>query len=144
MPYQIVYTSAETRKMRPQDLTALLKEARTNNERLGVTGLLLYRKGTFIQVLEGERMNVKDLYDRIVRDERHQGVSQLKAGPVDEREFGEWAMGFRELDEDAMAKLSDLEGYSHFLDPDQTVHQLQKLAQNPSYAYEALLLFKGE
>jgi hypothetical protein len=86
MPYQLVYTSAETRRMRPQDLADLLDEAREENERLNVTGLLLYRSGAFIQVLEGDRLVVKDLYDTI---ERHQGATVLRTEQIRKCEFGD-------------------------------------------------------
>jgi hypothetical protein len=143
MPYQIVYTSVEGHEMRPPQLADLLKAVREKNERLGVTGLLLYRDGVFLQVLEGERDTVEALYEKIEHDERHRNVLTFHAEPISEREFGEWAMGFRNLSEDDLEKVRDLPGYSDFFAPGHTERQLRKASEESSFAYEALLYFKG-
>ena len=97
MTYQIVYCSAATTAFDEQDLLALLAVARTNNTRLGVTGMLLFHEGSFIQVLEGERETVETLYDRVAQDQRHAGTRVLARGEVEERSFEEWSMGFRHV-----------------------------------------------
>lgn len=137
--YQLIYASTATREMTERDLSALLEQARTKNERLEITGLLLYRDGAFIQVLEGGRETVDQLFATIEADERHEDVIKLKGEKTHgEREFPKWSMGFRQVnDED----LNRLPGFSSFMQDD-TVRQLRRLAANPSFAYEALLKFK--
>ncbi|MCA9738410.1 MAG: BLUF domain-containing protein, partial [Gemmatimonadetes bacterium] len=71
----------------------LLEGARATNTRLGVTGLLLFHEGSFIQVLEGPPDVVEALYARIETDPRHGGALVLSRGLVEERSFGEWRMG---------------------------------------------------
>ena len=61
MVYRMVYVSAATAPLDADALLALLTRARDKNQRLGITGLLLYRDGDFIQLLEGEREAVANL-----------------------------------------------------------------------------------
>ena len=72
----------------------LLEHARRNNEKAGVTGMLLYKDGNFMQVLEGEERVVQALSAKIGRDPRHEKMVTLLEGPLAEREFSDWSMGF--------------------------------------------------
>ncbi len=92
--HQLVYFSAAVGSFSEEDLTELLAVARENNGRLGISGMLLYDAGSFIQVLEGERDAVEALFDKIERDPRHTGTRILARGEIDERAFGDWTMGF--------------------------------------------------
>ena len=60
--HQVVYASAAVEAFSEVQLVQLLARARTNNERLGVTGLLLYDEGSFLQVLEGDAKVIELLY----------------------------------------------------------------------------------
>ena len=79
MVYYLVYISSATWLMSDEELAALLMECRTNNERLQVTGMLLYKEGNFIQVLEGEQETVEQLYIKIRADVRHTGATELSS-----------------------------------------------------------------
>lgn len=94
---ELVYISAAKRRCDPPELASILEVARKNNARLGVTGILLYEDGSFIQVLEGDRPVVQELFDKIARDPRHDRVSVLGDRAVDTRSFGEWTMGYVSL-----------------------------------------------
>jgi Sensors of blue-light using FAD len=91
---QVVYASAALAPLSELELTQLLMRARANNTRRGVTGLLLYIDGSFLQVLEGEDHVVEALLARIARDPRHDRVSILLRRPIEQRQYSEWAMGF--------------------------------------------------
>lgn len=91
---QLIYASAATVPFANADLQALLKKARENNESLGVSGMLVYHKGSFLQVLEGEEDVVLPLFEKIERDDRHDSVKMLLRATVEEPSFGEWKMGF--------------------------------------------------
>jgi hypothetical protein len=90
-------------------VTAILDQARRNNPRLGVTGLLCYAGDVFIQVLEGGRDGVCELFNAIVRDDRHSAVRILLYEEVTARRFGDWTMGRAEI---AKASRSVLLKYS--------------------------------
>lgn len=96
--YSLVYVSAAVDHFSDDALQELLKRARHKNAQLGVTGLLLYSDGSFMQCLEGPRPTVSALFETISRDPRHHQVMTLVDEPVEQREFGEWAMAFRRVD----------------------------------------------
>lgn len=96
---QLVYMSSAVSWPTQADLEALLAEARANNERRGITGLLVYKKGQFLQLLEGPEHDVRALFETIRRDPRHTGAVVLTDRNIDERSFSNWHMGFRNLDE---------------------------------------------
>jgi len=91
---QLVYVSSATAPFSAEDLRVLLAEARAKNEERGITGMLLYHDGNFIQAIEGEAAAVETLHAEILRDPRHRGVLVLSRGPIERRQFDGWAMGF--------------------------------------------------
>lgn len=93
----IVYVSAARHAFTPHELEALLEKSRANNSRDGVSGVLVYRDGDFLQVLEGPEEAVRRTYERIARDPRHGGVIVLDESAIAQRQFGEWSMGFRRV-----------------------------------------------
>jgi hypothetical protein len=72
---------------------SILDEARSRNPRHGITGLLCFRDDIFVQVLEGGRDAVSELYNAIVRDKRHKDVRLLSYEEIGERRFPNWNMG---------------------------------------------------
>lgn len=106
---QLVYVSFATHKFSEAELEQLLDSIRVNNQRLGVTGMLLYRNGDFIQVLEGAETTITQLYQTILDDPRHSGMFELLSQPITEREFGDWSMGFKRIGSD------NLPGYSKLM-----------------------------
>jgi hypothetical protein len=93
----LVYVSSATQLFSDEDLKALLAQSRDKNKRLGITGLLLYKDGNFMQVLEGAEDAVLATYASIQADTRHHGILELIRQPVQEREFASWSMGFKNL-----------------------------------------------
>lgn len=77
---------------RKRALGALFSQARSNNKRHDITGALLVSGDTFIQTLEGEEQVVRQVYETIRQDDRHDGVELLDSGMVPERVFGHWSM----------------------------------------------------
>ncbi len=65
-----------------------------NNNKVSVTGALLFNGGSFAQVLEGPRKAVETTFERIQRDPRHSDVSVLQCEPVEARGFSNWSMAF--------------------------------------------------
>jgi hypothetical protein len=77
---------------RVAELGAIFTSARTNNKRLGVTGALVITEDAFAQTLEGDEAVVRELYEHIRADPRHESVTLLEEEAVAERLFGRWAM----------------------------------------------------
>lgn len=107
----LVYTSVATQKMSDDDLKELLKKSRIKNERLNVTGMLLYLDPFFIQVLEGEESVITDFFNTIKNDARHRKVSLIYKKPIEERCFLNWTMGFNRVSKE---DLETIEGFSDF------------------------------
>ena len=122
--------------MRDQDLAELLVQARSRNERNAVTGMLLYKDGRFIQLLEGHEEQVQQSFERICKDERHTAVELLWLRYAQYRDFPDWTMGFVNADE---LDPSTLTGYSSFLERDL---RYEKFIQNSTEVHEMLQAFK--
>lgn len=93
--YHLMYVSHAKQLFTDDELSELLIKSRKNNNNLGITGMLIYRDGNFIQVLEGEEESVKNLYSIIQADKRHDGEIVICEGEIPQRQFGNWAMDFR-------------------------------------------------
>ncbi len=94
---EIVYASAATVPFSREELVKLLSIARRNNSKIGVTGVLLYLDGSFLQVLEGHEENIETVFKRVEKDARHGNVMVLRRGEIEERSFAEWTMGFVDM-----------------------------------------------
>lgn len=95
--YSIVYSSTAIVDFKEAALLQLLSRARGFNGRAGITGVLMYGGGRFMQVLEGCPAAVRCLYARIAADPRHGCLEKLADGLVARREFTEWYMSFAPL-----------------------------------------------
>lgn len=95
-PYlkRLIYLSAAAGLDPGRDLARILDVSRHNNIALGVTGILMYHDGTFLQILEGDELSVQKLYARISLDDRHRGLQKLPEHNVDARLFPDWTMAF--------------------------------------------------
>ena len=91
---RIVYLSFAWRDFTPADLPRILETARQNNARDGLTGLLVFDRGSFLQILEGAPDAVTACFDRISRDSRHGGIVVVARKPVETRLFPDWSMSF--------------------------------------------------
>jgi hypothetical protein len=100
----LVYVSSATRLYSRDELMEILRKGRANNMRAGITGMLLYHDGSFMQAIEGPTAAVEALEARIARDPHHHGMIGICRRPITERAFSDWSMGFayldRELDEE--------------------------------------------
>jgi hypothetical protein len=90
----VTYVSAAVHRQKPEILVDILRQSRTNNAAVGITGLLLHVDGNFIQALEGPDGAVLALLRRIEADARHSGMMILIRETLTERRFPNWAMGF--------------------------------------------------
>lgn len=108
----VVYVSTAVRPFGRRELLSLLRDARARNAAAGITGMLLYRSGNFIQALEGPPAAVDALLGRIARDGRHAGMILVLRRTVATREFAGWSMGFDDL---SRHDLAGEPGFSDFL-----------------------------
>ncbi|MEO8155229.1 MAG: BLUF domain-containing protein [Rhizobacter sp.] len=93
MLVRLMYASRATASVNQDALASILKKSRVHNPAVGVTGVLCFSEGLFLQVLEGGRLPVSQLYNRIAGDARHRDVALLSYEEIGERRFAGWAMG---------------------------------------------------
>lgn len=107
----LTYLSTASQPFSEDDLAELLRRSRERNHDSGVTGVLLYAGGHFIQTLEGPEDVVTATYDRIALDRRHRSILVALREDIEERTFGDWSMGFETLDEEQAAQLPGFNEY---------------------------------
>lgn len=95
--YKLIYLSSETKSFNEHELLAILEKSIINNKKKGITGVLLYSGGNFIQLLEGSKKEVEALFAKIRADKRHTNIIRLMAEYSDKRDFPDWKMGFRKI-----------------------------------------------
>lgn len=112
---RMLYISSAIKPMSDEELLELLQECRNNNNKDGITGMLLYCGDCFIQVLEGAQQEVETLFKTIKKDPRHTNCTLLEKKHISERKFPDWSMGFKKLSD---TDLSDVQGLNRFFDND--------------------------
>lgn len=99
MVYTIVYRSRASANVDDKEIEKILKTARKANAKNGITGILIFKEGVFLQVLEGERSKVLDTINRIKEDIRHQDVTIIGDMIGSEKSFASWDMAFSSLED---------------------------------------------
>ncbi len=95
MIYSYIYLSSATEEVTPRELERILQKARSRNEADGITGILLYHDGNFMQFLEGpEEAVLRCVNERIKPARQHRGLITLQSKPIRERDFGDWRMAY--------------------------------------------------
>jgi len=92
--YHLLYCSQAVRAFGEEQLADLMEVSLVWNAQYGITGLLCYGNGHFVQVLEGAAADVEELFARIQRDRRHHHVHVLSRGIGPARQFDGWRMAF--------------------------------------------------
>lgn len=93
--YQLIYASKAVDNVCENDLIAILTTARKFNQLSYITGMLIYHHGFFLQIIEGEKADIINLfYSHITNDKRHHNISVFHEGYALKREFANWQMGF--------------------------------------------------
>ena len=92
--HRIVYMSTAVGVLRAEELDRIYLRAKSCNAGAGITGLLLFYEGAFLQAVEGPAAGVASLMERIRRDRRHSGLMTLEAGQCAERTFPDSPLHF--------------------------------------------------
>lgn len=132
--YELLYTSVSPVRLSDSELIQILQHARTKNKRLGVTGMLVYYQQEIMQILEGEKDVVKDLYQTISLDPRHMSVEVFYQGEIKQRAFANWSMGFKVLDEESIQKITA--NFEYF---DKSKNPISLIKERPNRGKETFL-----
>ena len=93
MLVRLLYASRSADSGSSEITESILAQSRSHNPAMGITGILCYGGGIFLQALEGGRTQISDLYGHIQRDSRHKDVVLLHYEEISERRFSGWTMG---------------------------------------------------
>lgn len=97
---QLIYLSRATRPMTKRDLDRIGRLAIENNNQLGVTGMLIYARGLFLQLLEGDPVVIESLLEERIRpDGKHEDLRILYRAPAAERVATAWAMKVSDIEQ---------------------------------------------
>lgn len=96
---QIVYYSISKKTITEKLILEILDSSRNNNSKKNITGCLLYHNNIFLQLLEGKKNDIIDLFETIKNDHRHYEVTQIIEENTDERIFTDWSMAFHKVDD---------------------------------------------
>ncbi len=77
MLVRLLYVSRAVDKDSTRLIESILEASRSHNIGNGITGVLCYGGGVFLQAIEGGRAAVNTLYNHIVADKRHTDVVLL-------------------------------------------------------------------
>ena len=111
--YQIIYMSAAKSSMNEVALNNLLISTRNWNSQRKITGILLHIDGDFMQIIEGEEVDVKQLFEKIKLDKRHSGIIQITGKEIQKRQFPEWSMAFKSNKYNELNLIQELEDFKN-------------------------------
>ncbi|RYG08749.1 MAG: BLUF domain-containing protein [Chitinophagaceae bacterium] len=132
----MVYISSAKLGLSEREIINIVDNAKINNQKIEVTGILLFNSGNFMQLVEGDAPTVEALYERIRYDNRHTDVKLLLKEPITHRNFSDWTMGFRDIER---LKKINPEILNTFLEDDLNFSIYQ---HNPYRALQFLETFK--
>ncbi len=100
--------------------------------------MLLYKDGKFMQILEGPKLAVRTLMEKIKSDPRHRNFHLLMEGPILERSFESWSMGFKKVTDETLVNLP---GY---VDSDNLSLMSNRFLQDPPRSLDLLLSLRRQ
>ena len=111
MLHYVIYYSFSQSEMNNSELEGILRKAREWNRANEITGLLIYRfnkifkRGNFLQIIEGPQKSILSAWERISTDPRHHTITVLEDGSFEERNFSAWSMGLKNLDTETLTEI---------------------------------------
>ncbi|NOX58844.1 MAG: BLUF domain-containing protein [Planctomycetes bacterium] len=137
-PYHLIYTSRATVEVDDDVLRSIQDRASANNKKSGVTGLLLYGGGNFLQLLEGPISIIAALFEKVQQDPRHTDVRCVHFGRAPSYIYPEWSMGVLNV-EDAGVGISHERLTAFFAEPATSSHECYKQAISVFEDFQAQL-----
>lgn len=109
----LVYASQTAETVTAIRIRRIVADAAVFNELAGVTGLLLYDGGRFLQYLEGPQDGVDAVFKRVLASTSHLEIVELARGVVGERLLPYWPMTLVHAESNVLGRLtsSDWNGF---------------------------------
>tara|TARA_R110002049_G_scaffold151804_2_gene315564 strand:+ start:1647 stop:2054 length:408 start_codon:yes stop_codon:yes gene_type:complete len=109
----ICYISDSTSNVPLNMLDDIYIEAKSNNFKNNITGILIHVNKNYLQVLEGKAEKVDGTFKRIKTDSRHKNIFEVINTSIEERIFEDYNFGFTIIDN--KRELSNLNDYLKWL-----------------------------
>lgn len=116
MIFRLIYSSQAAPGLATADLEVMLAESRLRNRARGITGVLVFVDGVFLQILEGEKQAVLDLMGTIALDPRHSDIKVFHEQESDERSFAAWNMAYLSPGAEEVSHWAALDGATTMAD----------------------------
>lgn len=124
MTFELIYTSIPATEA--PDIRAILESARRRNSENEVTGLLCFDGKRFLQILEGDKKAVEDIYASIVKDPRHKNVDLLHSAVAVSRNFSSWAMAYDDTPGNILSQLNENMGVTSLKAAKQKISEMEQ------------------
>ena len=108
MEHCIIYFSSSVELLEDEEIARILQQSRQHNVEAGITGVLLYVRGSIIQVLEGNKAQLDTVYHRIEQDSRHKNIERVLNRPITQRLFPDCSMGYETLTTSQLDEIREL------------------------------------
>jgi hypothetical protein len=106
--YHLSYVSTGCDCLKYEDIKSILESSNKNNKEIEITGILVYCNKHFFQIIEGEKQDVLELYEKIAIDRRHDNIIKIQEAERDIRLFNNWSMAFKSYNKE----LSSLDNFN--------------------------------
>ena len=133
--FVLVYVSAEVGYEETKSILSQREKLQKRNNKIEITGVLLYENGSFLQILEGNEKKVNATYKRILNDTRHKNIVKLATLYTKERQFSDYSIGYLSIVTKDLQEINGFENYfenhNTFLDiNDQQIKNLLNAFKN--------------
>ena len=115
--YQLTYSSISSEGLKLEDLNNILEEAKSKNTKMDISGCLIHHNEYFVQIIEGNKRDVLEIFEKIKDDSMHHSIKLLWENIIDKRYFVEWNMAYyRPKDNDAQSFVENILMLSDYSD----------------------------
>lgn len=121
--HSLVYYSIASPMLTEKDVDAILRKARDFNSVREITGCLLYFNDQFVQILEGQKSHILELYERIKHDKRHLNPTVIVETEIEDRVFPTWSMAYQQLNDVDRGRFNQIEEVREFINFSDLKHQ---------------------
>lgn len=101
-----------------EELDKILIAAVKFNKSKNITGVLLFDDTYFLQILEGKKQDIDELYTKITKDPRHHGIHIKLTGELQTRNFPDWSMRLSLASRKSIEPLYDMVSVAHREEPE--------------------------
>jgi len=113
MRFAISYLSTANRDLKQDEVTELLELTEIRNNNAGVNGLLIYSDGNFFEVIEGEEIRIKELFENIKEDPRHRNILMVFEKKIDKPLFDDEEANF--ISENTKHRQMEVENFLFYI-----------------------------